>query len=66
VTLELTPDAKDYLARKGFDPVMGARPLRRIIRRDLEDALSDQILIGELRPGRTVVVDSDGETLTFV
>jgi ATP-dependent Clp protease ATP-binding subunit ClpC len=65
MSLELTPSAKEYLATKGFDPVMGARPLRRIIQRDLEDALSEQILVGELRPGQTVVVDADGETLTF-
>jgi ATP-dependent Clp protease ATP-binding subunit ClpC len=63
--LELTSNAKDYLARKGFDPVLGARPLRRAIQRDLEDALSERILFNELRPGQTVVVDSDGEKLTF-
>jgi ATP-dependent Clp protease ATP-binding subunit ClpC len=63
--LELTPDAKQYLARKGFDPVMGARPLRRTIQREIEDALSEQILFNELRPGQTVVVDTDGDHLTF-
>jgi ATP-dependent Clp protease ATP-binding subunit ClpC len=63
--LELTASAKQYLARKGFDPVLGARPLRRTIQRDLEDALSEQILFNELRPGQTVVVDSDGDRLTF-
>jgi ATP-dependent Clp protease ATP-binding subunit ClpC len=63
--LELTASAKDYLARKGFDPVLGARPLRRTIQRDLEDALSEQILFNELRPGQIVVVDSDGDRLTF-
>ncbi|MEV6849940.1 ATP-dependent Clp protease ATP-binding subunit [Actinoplanes sp. NPDC051411] len=63
--LELTANAKDYLARKGFDPVLGARPLRRTIQRELEDTLSEQILFNELRPGQTVVVDSDGERLTF-
>jgi ATP-dependent Clp protease ATP-binding subunit ClpC len=63
--LELTANAKEYLARKGFDPVLGARPLRRLIQRDLQDALSEQILLNELRPGQTVVVDSDGDRLTF-
>ncbi|MFI6076368.1 ATP-dependent Clp protease ATP-binding subunit [Actinoplanes sp. NPDC051343] len=63
--LELTANAKDYLARKGFDPVLGARPLRRTIQRELEDTLSEQILFNELRPGQTVVVDSDGDRLTF-
>jgi ATP-dependent Clp protease ATP-binding subunit ClpC len=64
--LELTPHAKQYLAEKGFDPVMGARPLRRVIQRDLEDVLSEQILVNELKPGQTVIVDSDGKTLTFI
>jgi ATP-dependent Clp protease ATP-binding subunit ClpC len=63
--LTLTPDARQYLAGKGFDPVLGARPLRRTIQRDLEDALSERILVDDLRPGQVVVVDSDGERLTF-
>ncbi|NMO52150.1 ATP-dependent Clp protease ATP-binding subunit [Actinoplanes sp. TBRC 11911] len=59
--LELTDNAKKYLANKGFDPVLGARPLRRTIQRDLEDALSEQILFNELRPGQIVVVDCEGD-----
>ncbi|MEU8815983.1 ATP-dependent Clp protease ATP-binding subunit [Paractinoplanes atraurantiacus] len=59
--LELTDNAKKYLAKKGFDPVLGARPLRRTIQRDLEDALSEQILFNELRPGQIVVVDCEGD-----
>ncbi|WP_185046680.1 ATP-dependent Clp protease ATP-binding subunit [Actinoplanes octamycinicus] len=59
--LELTDNAKKYLAKKGFDPVLGARPLRRTIQRDLEDTLSEQILFNELRPGQTVVVDCEGD-----
>ncbi len=58
--LELTDNAKKYLAKKGFDPVLGARPLRRTIQRDLEDTLSEQILFNELRPGQIVVVDCEG------
>ncbi|WP_203833486.1 AAA family ATPase, partial [Actinoplanes regularis] len=52
--LELTDNAKKYLAKKGFDPVLGARPLRRTIQRELEDTLSEQILFNELRPGQIV------------
>ncbi|SDT25497.1 ATP-dependent Clp protease ATP-binding subunit ClpC [Actinoplanes derwentensis] len=63
--LELTGDAKLFLASKGFDPVMGARPLRRTIQRELEDTLSERILFNELRPGQTVVVDREGEGLSF-
>jgi ATP-dependent Clp protease ATP-binding subunit ClpC len=59
--LELTDNAKKYLGKKGFDPVLGARPLRRTIQRDLEDTLSEQILFNELRPGQIVVVDCEGD-----
>ncbi len=55
--LELTPAAKLLLAERGYDPLMGARPLRRTIQRDIEDALSEKILFGDLRPGQIVLVD---------
>ncbi|HEU0241215.1 MAG TPA: ATP-dependent Clp protease ATP-binding subunit [Micromonosporaceae bacterium] len=58
--LELTENAKGWLAKKGWDPVMGARPLRRTIQREIEDALSEKILFNELRPGQIVVVDAEG------
>jgi ATP-dependent Clp protease ATP-binding subunit ClpC len=58
--LELTDNAKKYLAAKGFDPVLGARPLRRTIQRDIEDNLSERILFNELKPGHIVVVDCEG------
>jgi ATP-dependent Clp protease ATP-binding subunit ClpC len=57
--LELTQSAKALLAAKGYDPVLGARPLRRTIQRDLEDELSEKILYGELKAGQIVVVDSE-------
>ncbi|GAA1647502.1 ATP-dependent Clp protease ATP-binding subunit [Actinoplanes couchii] len=60
IGLELTAAAKKYLADTGFDPVLGARPLRRTIQRELEDALSERILHGELVAGQTVVVDREG------
>lgn len=59
--LELTDKAKDLLAQKGFDPLLGARPLRRVIQRDIEDAVSEKILMGELHDNERVVVDADGE-----
>ncbi|MGC4804095.1 ATP-dependent Clp protease ATP-binding subunit [Micromonospora sp. DT233] len=58
--LELTDNAKKYLAAKGFDPVLGARPLRRTIQRDIEDNLSERILFNELTAGQIVVVDCEG------
>ncbi len=67
--IELTQAAKDALAIRGYDPVLGARPLRRTIQRDIEDALSEKILFGEIGPGQIVVVDAEGEgaeaTFTF-
>jgi len=59
--LELTTAAKQLLAKRGWDPVLGARPLRRTIQREIEDSLSEKILFGELRPGQIVVVDTEGE-----
>ncbi|WP_194785521.1 ATP-dependent Clp protease ATP-binding subunit [Actinomyces haliotis] len=61
MTIELTDAAKELLAERGFDPVLGARPLRRAIQRDIEDALSEKILFGEIERGQKVVVDAEGE-----
>jgi ATP-dependent Clp protease ATP-binding subunit ClpC len=58
--IELTQPAKQLLAKKGYDPLLGARPLRRTIQREIEDTLSEKILFGELRPGSIVVVDVEG------
>ncbi|AWE43030.1 MULTISPECIES: ATP-dependent Clp protease ATP-binding subunit [unclassified Actinobaculum] len=57
--IALTNDAKSLLADRGYDPVLGARPLRRAIQRDIEDVLSEKLLFGEFRPGQTIVVDVD-------
>jgi ATP-dependent Clp protease ATP-binding subunit ClpC len=59
--IELTREAKDLLAEKGYDPVLGARPLRRTIQREIEDTLSEKILFGDLKPGSIVVVGVEGE-----
>ena len=62
--MELTDRAKSLLAKRGFDPVLGARPLRRTIQREIEDALSEKILFEEVVPGQLVTVDVenwDGE-----
>ena len=59
--IELTPTAKDLLAARGYDPLLGARPLRRTIQREIEDALSERILFGELKAGEIIVVDVEGE-----
>jgi ATP-dependent Clp protease ATP-binding subunit ClpC len=59
--IELRPAAKELLATRGFDPVLGARPLRRTIQREIEDGLSERLLFGEIGPGQIVVVDVAGE-----
>src|ERR1700678_803218 len=58
--IELRPAAKKLLSERGYDPVLGARPLRRTIQREIEDMLSEKILFGELRPGTNVIVDAEG------
>ena len=60
--LELTDSAKNWLARKGYDPTLGARPLRRAIQRYVEDALSERILYKEFHAGQIVVVDADEDS----
>ena len=67
MAIELRPAAKDLLSQRGYDPVLGARPLRRTIQREIEDNLSEKILFGELRPGQIVIVDTEGsgETAKF-
>ncbi len=65
VSLELGPAAVDQLVKEGFDPVYGARPLRRAIQRGLENPLSSRILSGEFAEGDTVSVDFDGDKLKF-
>ena len=61
LSIEFTRAAKEYLAEEGYDPVMGARPLRRTIQSKVEDLLSEKILFGEIVPGSIVVVDLEGE-----
>ncbi len=65
--LALTDDAKEYLGTHGYDPELGARPLRRAIQRLLEDPLSERVLLGEFKAGTTILVgrDSDLDELTF-
>jgi len=63
--LELTPAAREYLAEKGYDPKLGARPLRRIIQSEVEDTVSEGLLAGRFGPGDLVIVDCRDGELTF-
>jgi len=65
VAITLEPAARSHLAKKGYDPVYGARPLSRLIQSEVRDALTDEILFGKLEHGGTVTIDHDGERLTF-
>jgi ATP-dependent Clp protease ATP-binding subunit ClpB len=66
LTLAVTPDARAWLAERGYDPNYGARPLRRLMQKEIDDRLATAILAGRVRDGDTVLVglSSDGESLT--
>ena len=59
VTLEVTEAAKEWLSLTGYDPAYGARPLRRLVQREIGDRLARALLAGEVRDGSTVTVDRD-------
>jgi ATP-dependent Clp protease ATP-binding subunit ClpA len=65
VAITLTPDARAWLAKKGYDPKMGARPLGRVIQREVRDPLTDQILFGALEHGGTVTITIADDALQF-
>jgi ATP-dependent Clp protease ATP-binding subunit ClpB len=63
--IELTPSAKEYLAERGYEPSFGARPLKRLIQREVQDPLAMKLLSGELAEGSRIVVDRQGDGLAF-
>jgi ATP-dependent Clp protease ATP-binding subunit ClpB len=65
ITLTLDATARDWLADKGWDPAYGARPLKRVIQRSVQDPLAEMILVGEVADGDRVVISSEGNVLTF-
>ena len=65
IAFTLLPEARTYLAAKGYDPDFGARPLGRLIQSEVRDPLTDEILFGELEHGGTVTIGYDGRALTF-
>ncbi|MCC6314638.1 MAG: ATP-dependent chaperone ClpB [Thermomicrobiales bacterium] len=65
IVLHVTPAAKELLANRGYDQVYGARPLKRLIQKEVLDELARRVLSGELRDGETVTVDAEGGKLTF-
>src|SRR5260370_7387918 len=65
ITLTLDAAARDWLAAKGWDPAYGARPLKRVIQRNLQDPLAEMILAGEVADCDRVVISSEGNVLPF-
>ncbi len=65
VFLTLTPAARRYLAEKGYDEAFGARPMARVIHKEIKQALAEELLFGRLQAGGQVTIDSDGEKITF-
>jgi ATP-dependent Clp protease ATP-binding subunit ClpA len=65
VAITLTPEARAWLAKKGYDPVYGARPLARVVQREVRDPLTDEILFGQLEHGGTVTIGEADGKLTF-
>jgi ATP-dependent Clp protease ATP-binding subunit ClpA len=65
VAITLTPEARAWLAVKGYDPIFGARPLGRVVQKEVRDPLTDEILFGQLENGGTVTIGVAEDRLTF-
>ncbi len=65
ITLKLDQDAIEWLAAKGYDPAYGARPLKRVIQKELQDPLAERILLGDILDGSTVLVTAGSDRLNF-
>jgi ATP-dependent Clp protease ATP-binding subunit ClpA len=65
VAITLTPEARAWLAQRGYDPAFGARPLGRMIQKEVRDPLTDEILFGKLEQGGTVTIGVQDGQLTF-
>ena len=66
IALELTPAGRDWLANEGYDPAYGARPLKRVMQREVQDGLADGVLAGEITDGSHVLVDAGNEGLVLI
>jgi len=64
--LEVTPEAREFLADRGYDPVYGARPLKRVIQRELQNPIALEVLEGNFHEGDTVRVEREGDHLRLV
>jgi ATP-dependent Clp protease ATP-binding subunit ClpB len=65
ITIVLEPSARDWLAEKGWDPAYGARPLKRVIQKSVQDSLAELILSGRIKDGEKVVISATKQGLSF-
>ena len=65
ILLEATPEAIDYLAKRGYDPQFGARPVKRVLQKEVMNALSKEILKGNIKAGSVILIDSFDDGLVF-
>jgi ATP-dependent Clp protease ATP-binding subunit ClpB len=65
ITLKLEPSARDWLAEKGYDPAYGARPLKRVIQKEIQDPLAEFILSGEIKDGDPVAISASKRGIAF-
>jgi len=66
ISLEITDQALDFIAEKGFDPLYGARPLKRVVQRELQNELAKSLLAGSILPGATVKIDAKNDAILIV
>jgi ATP-dependent Clp protease ATP-binding subunit ClpB len=66
ISLDLTPRAREWLAHEGYDPAYGARPLKRVIQRSVQDGLAEEILSGRVSDGSRVVVDANDDGIVLL
>ena len=65
ITLNYTPSAKRLIAKLGYDPLFGARPVKRVIQREVVNELSKRILASEVNRDKPILIDAEGERLTY-
>jgi ATP-dependent Clp protease ATP-binding subunit ClpB len=66
ITLKLSEEAIEFIAREGFDPVYGARPLKRFLKRELETRISRDIIAGDILEGATISINIDNGSINFI
>jgi ATP-dependent Clp protease ATP-binding subunit ClpB len=65
IDIQVTPAAREWLGNRGYDPVFGARPLKRLLQKEVLDSLAKKVLSGEVHDGETVTIDAEGGKLVF-